>query len=338
MKRTRALIRILSFALILLMCAPLCACSQLKDKHTETYFEYFDTFCTLTVYSTGEDFERYNEIFATELERYHRLLDIYSSYDGVANLHTINQNAGKEPVQVGDELFDFLVRATELCELTDGYTSITMGAVTSVWKKAIANKTVPDGDVLSEAAKHTDISLLVLDKQSKTAYLADTQARLDAGALAKGYVSDKLRAALIDVGCESFLIDLGGNLSSHGIKQNGGEYVASVEDPIKQTALNTRIALTDRTLSTSGSYNRGFEKDGIRYHHIIDPFTQMPKNTYVSTSVLCTDGAMADALSTALFSMSYEDGRALIDSLDGTEAIWIFADGRIEHTSGIIIN
>ena len=339
MRKTRIYNRILALALSLLIASvTLGSCAEQKKKHSKTYFEYFDTFCTLTVYSTKKDFDKYNELFASELEKYHRLLDAYNTYDGVVNIHSLNENASGKAIEVSDELFELLERSVEICDLTEGYTRITLGSLTSVWKQAIKDKTVPDSAILTEASKHTDVSVLELNRENKTARLCHTDARLDAGALAKGYVSDKLRATLVEAGCESFLINLGGNLSSHGKNDKGVGYTASIEDPITQRTLNTVIDLTDRTLSTSGSYNRGFEENGIKYHHIIDPYTAFPKNVYVSVSVIYSDGTTADALSTALFSLDYENGRALIDSLDGAQAIWIFADGEIRHTDGITLN
>ncbi len=338
MKKTKAVIKLLSFLLSLLLCVPLISCTTNRKKLTQTYFDYFDTVCTITAYDTQKGLSLCDLVFKSELEKYHKLFDVYNTYDGITNLCTLNENAGGEPIAVSDELFDFLQKAVSLYELTDGYTSVTMGAVTSVWKQAVADKVLPDEHTLSEAAKHTDISLLVLDEQNKTAYLTDPKARLDAGALAKGYTSDKIREELIEAGCVNFLINLGGNLSAHGEKPDGSAYSGAIENPLTHSALNTTVTLTDHTLSTSGSYSRGFDKDGKRYHHIIDPHTYAPQNIYVSVSVLCPDGMTADALSTALFSMSYEQGYALIDSLEGTEAVWIFADGTVHSTSGITIN
>ena len=337
MKKSKTLTKALALLLSLCLCIPLTSCIGQVKKQSETYFDYLDTFCTITVYCKSKSFERYTEIFTSELERYHRLLDVYNSYDGVINLHTLNQNAGGEDIEVSNELFEFLQKAKEMHFLTNGYTSVSLGAVTSIWKDAIKNNTVPSNEALLEAAEHTDISLLVLDEQRKTVRLTDGQARLDAGAFAKGYVSDKISTALTEAGCESFLLNLGGNIYAHGVKTDGSQFIGAIENPLTQGTVSI-ITLNDRILSTSGSYNRGFDKDGIRYHHIIDPYTQKPQNTFVSVSVLCRSGIMADALSTALFSMSYEDGASLIDSLDGAEALWIFADGTIKNTQGITIN
>jgi thiamine biosynthesis lipoprotein len=338
MKKTKAIVRLFSFVLSFLLCAPLTSCTANQKKQSQTYFDYFDTVCTITAYDTHKGFDQCNLIFKSELEKYHKLFDVYNTYDGITNLCTLNESAGGEPIAVSDELFDFLQKAKELHTLTNGYTSISIGAVSSVWKKAISDKAVPNENELLVAAKHTDISSLELDRQALTARIAAPNARLDAGALAKGYASDKIREALIASGCDSFLIDLGGNLTAHGTKPNGNDFTGAVENPLTHTALNTTVSLTDRTLSTSGSYNRGFEADGIRYHHIIDPYTMMPSNLYVSVSVLCADGITADALSTALFSMSYEDGEALITRLENAEAVWIFADGTVKSTSSITVN
>ncbi|MBE6577037.1 MAG: FAD:protein FMN transferase [Ruminococcaceae bacterium] len=338
MKKTSVSIRILALLLSLFACVPLVSCSPGQKKHTETYFDYFDTFCTLTVYSSKKDFEKYNGIFISELETCHKMLDVYNTYEGMTNLCSLNDNAGKEALAVSDELFAFLEKSVLLYELTDGYTSITMGAVTSLWKNAIEDKTLPDENDLADAAKHTTLSVLSLDANAKTVRITDAAASLDAGALAKGYAGDRIRTALIEAGCESFLINLGGNLTAHGEKPDGSAFVGAIDDPLTQSPLNASLHLSDMTLSTSGSYHRGFEEGGRRYHHIIDPYTHAPQNIYVSVSVLCSDGITADALSTALFSMSYDRARSFADELANTEAVWIFADGSVKSTSGITLN
>ena len=331
----RSFFRIISLLLTLAACATLWSCSRQK-KFTDAYFDYFDSYAEITVYTDSEQqFEAYNDIFAYSINRYHQLLDIYNEYGDTVNLCTLNRNAANEPIRVSAELFDFLLCAKELHTLTGGYTSITIGAVTSIWKQAITDKILPDQQELAVTAEHTDISDLVLDEKNMTVFFNDPMLQLDAGALAKGYVSDIIVRELVGAGCNSFLINLGGTLYAHGSKSDGTSWHGGISYPEDLGLGGISLNISENALSTSGSYYRGFEIDGALYHHIIDPTTLAPKNTFVSVSVLCPSGAEADALSTALFSMSIDDGRELIDSLDGAEAVWIFSDGATETTDGI---
>lgn len=329
--------RILALIISLTLCLPFSSCAKRLKKYTSTYFEHFDTYATLTLFaSSSEEYKTLDSIFKSELEKYHQLLDIYNQYENVVNLYTVNASAGTEAVAVSDELFDFISQAVYTHKMTNGYTSISIGAVTSVWKQALNTHTLPDEDILTEAAKHIDISCIILDATNKTVALTDSKMRLDAGALGKGYAADKIFNALRNAGCESFLLDLGGNLKAHGNKPDGTPWLGGIRDPNElEGSLDISINISDRALSTSGSYHRGFELDGVVYHHIISPYTLRPENIFSSVSVICRDAYAADALSTALFSMSLEDGQLLISTLEYTEAVWILANGECVTTEGI---
>lgn len=318
-----------------LTCLSLFSCVGRKRKYTDTYFDVFDSFATITVMDGSEDsYNKYNEIFKTEIYRWHRLLDVYNEYDGEINLCTLNVRAASEPVAVSDELFEFLDGAVSMHSLTGGYTSITLGALTSVWKEAISAKALPSEAKTEAAAEHTDISDLRLDSALKTVYFTDSELKLDAGALAKGYVADIAHDALVEAGCESFLLNIGGTLRAFGQKDGGADWFGGIQSPDKEGDMDISVSISGRALSTSGSYNRGFDLDGVRYHHIINPFTKKPENTFLSVSIICDSAFRADALSTALFSGTYEDGKALADRLD-FEAVWISADGTLSATDGI---
>lgn len=326
----------LCLALATLACAALFGCTKPKKSFSDTYFDCFDSYAALTVIADSQDeFDTYNAIFSETVYKYHKLLDAYNSYDGVVNIHSLNTSAPTDPTQVSQELFDFLSDAKRAYTLTEGYTSLTFGAVTSIWKQAISYQIPPSPELLATASKHTDVSALVLDSGTLSVTFLDSELRLDVGALAKGYVADVAATRLIDAGCESFLIDLGGTLKAHGQKDNAKSWRAGITDPRDQGKNAFSIDISGKALSTSGSYHRGFEHGGVRYHHIIDPITLQPQNTFVSVSVLCPSGMDADALSTALFCMSLEDGHALVESLKNTDAVWMLSDGSTHTTSGI---
>jgi len=305
-----------------------------KEKYTSSYFNFFDSFATLTVYTESQKyFDVYDNIFNTELERYHKLLDIYNSYDGVTNLCSLNESAGTGEISISHHLFDFLVEAKKMYSLTDGYTSIALGAVTSIWKEAIESKTLPDEQALAEAAEHTNIDDIKLDDLYKTVNILDSELRIDAGALGKGYVSDIICEALLEAGCESFLINIGGTLTGFGHKANGDQWYGGIQNSNGEE-LDISLNISGASIATSGSYHRGFELDGVTYHHIINPTTFHPENIYTSVSIVSRSAMEADALSTALFSMSAEQGKEIVRSLEYTGAMWQYADGTTESTEG----
>ena len=164
------------------------------------YYTFFDTVSYIYSYAedSQEEFDANCEEAAAILEEYHRLFDIYYEYSGINNLKTINQNAGKEPIKVDQKLIDFLLYAKELYTLTNGEMNVMMGSVLSLWhdcreaaSSSPANAAIPEMSALQEAATHTDISLLEIDTQSQTVRITDPKARIDVGALGKGYATEK---------------------------------------------------------------------------------------------------------------------------------------------------
>ena len=338
--------KIFKRALALLLCAllmlPLYSCTGRKKKYSESYFGYFDSFAELTVYTDSkDDFLRYSEIVAGELKKYHQMLDAYNEYESTVSICTLNERAAHEPVTVAPELLDFLLKSKEMHELTLGYTSVTLGALTRVWKDAIKTQTVPNEDVLAESARHTAIDDLILDEDKSTVRFADEKLKLDAGALGKGYAADRIAEALALEGCtDSFLLNLGGTLVAKGEKPDGTPWLAGIQAPdggeLDGVSVNLSSDVFETVaLSTSGSYHRGFLQDGVVYHHIVNPYTYKPENIYASVSIICYSAMQADALSTALFSMPLDEGQALIALHAGKEAVWQLTSGEVVMSDGI---
>ena len=158
---------------------------------------------------------------------------------------------------------------------------------------------------------------------------------VDLGGIAKGYIADRVAAVLKEQGVRSALVDLGGNIVTVGNKA-GQPFRIGIKDPADPASLCAVLDGQDVSIVTSGIYERGFDQDGVRYHHLLDPATGMPvQNTLASVTVVCKNSADADALSTACFVMGEEQGIALIESLSDTEALFIRRDGEIRSTSGL---
>ena len=340
------LLSILLSLTVLLSCAALSSCQKLPEKFSEYSFDYFDTVTTITGYAESrEAFDEIAQGVLAELGEYHRLFTIYHRFEGLENLCTVNElvDGQHRTVTVDRRIVDMLLYAKEMYAKTDGRVNIAMGSVLSIWHdyRTIgmsdpAAAELPPMDKLTEAAKHTDINCLVIDEENSTVTVTDPAMRLDVGAIAKGYAVEMTARSLEEKGITGYVINVGGNVRTVGTKADGEAWLVGIENPAEEEdrPFLAYLGLVGRSLVTSGSYQRYYLVDGKRYHHIIDPDTLMPSEGFVSVSILTKSSADGDALSTALFCMSLEEGLALIESLPDTEAMWVLPDGQEKTSSG----
>lgn len=321
-----------------------CVQAEQKREFDVQYFDYFDTFTSFTVYADDEEqFQEYAELFRSELEFYHQLFDIYENYAGLNNIKTINDNAGITPVQADEEILKLLDFSLDEYERTGGRVNVAMGSVLSIWheyreygRENPDRAQVPDRKTLEKAAGHIDIHDVHIDRDKSTVYLADPEMRLDVGAVAKGYAARRICEKLKKAGVTSALVSIGGNVQTIGGKEDGTPWRVGIQNPDTSSSQSYLHALNlkDLALVTSGTYQRYYEVDGVRYHHIIDPETLMPRQELASVTILSPDGAEADALSTAVFNMPLEEGMAFVESSEQVEAFWVCEDGREVWSSG----
>ena len=183
---------------------------------------------------------------------------------------------------------------------------------------------------------HVGWEKIIIDGNSRTVSLSDTEAIIDLGAIAKGYIADALAEHIRGRGVESAIIDLGGNIVCLGSKPDGSEYKVGIQFPYKDRGeLITTVSLSDMSVVTSGVYQRWFEHDGDLVHHILDPETgRSIDNGLISVSIIGAESLHCDALSTTVFAMGLEEGMELINSLNDTYAIFITEDMEIHYSEG----
>jgi len=300
-------------------------------RKSRVYYEYFDTVTTLYDYSDDSDavFDANAAAFIEELETCHKLFDIYNEYDGVANVATVNKNAGANPVKVDERLIELLVFSKEMYKKTNGTVNVAMGAVLRIWHEyREAGVGVPSEDELRLAAEHCDIDDVVIDVDDSTVYLADPEMALDLGAVAKGFAIDCTVKVLKARGADSYAVDVGGNLYAIGAKPNGEALRTGISNPLGGD-YSAIIEIANGSVATSGDYQRYYTVGGVRYHHIIDPKTLFPASVHRSVSVYSDSAALSDALSTALFVMSAEDAGELISKAFPTvrQLVFVGNDG-----------
>ena len=327
--------------MLLIFTLPSCG-SWGKKRFEGEFLKLFDTATLVIGYAKSKgEFAGYVEKIYDELDTYHKLYDIYNSYEGINNIKTINDNAGIGPVKVDERIIDLLKFGQRVHDMSNGSVNIALGAVLSIWHEyrelgtADSSKAeLPPMDILKFAAEHTDIRNMIIDETNSTVYLSDPEMSLDVGGIAKGYATERVSRFIIEEGMVDGLISVGGNVRAFGHKGSKGKlWNVGVRNPTGNEDLYT-VRITDKSLVTSGDYIRYYTVDGKRYHHIIDPDTLMPSDYFEAVTIICADSGMADALSTIMFNMPYEQGIKFIENLHDTEALWIYKDGTRKYSSG----
>ena len=305
-------------------------------RYEATFLELFDTVTTIKGYAESEEaFSAQAQDIHDRLEEYHQLYDIYSEYEGITNLKTVNDNAGIAPVKVDKRIIDLLLLCRELYDSSGGMVNVAMGSVLELWHEAredsVAdpeNAYLPDAAALEEALAHISFDTVVIDEAASTVYLADPDQRLDVGAVAKGYAAGQVAGEMP----ESMILSVGGNVCATGPKPDGSPWIVGVDNPDGGAYLET-LAITRGAVVTSGDYQRYYTVDGEIYHHIIDPTTGWPARIWRAVTVVCADSGLADALSTALFTMDQAAGTALLERY-GAQALWVSPDGEVTWSEG----
>lgn len=366
MNKKFKLIGIISMISLLLMS---CNSKAKMEKYKHTFLHTFDTLIDITVYSESEEqAKEYFEYAENRFEELHEKYDKYKNYDGVNNIKTINDNAGIEPVVVDEEVFNVIEDSIKWYHEYSDKTDISMGALIDVWTKyrdLNSNpdaKDLPDSErlpsvaELEEAASHIGIEHIIIDRENMTVYIDDENVQMDVGAVAKGYAVEIVADELVEKGMESGIINAGGNVRTIGAPSDGqrAKWGIGIDAPMDTETLigwskdpeairipETEVEFTevvfvnDMSVVTSGDYQRYFVVGDRLYHHLIDKSTMYPGDNYRLASVITEDSGLADFLSTAVFLSSYEEGRELVDSIDGVEAIWLMKDGEKLHTAGM---
>lgn len=354
MKRKRCFfLPALMILLILLSMVSLCSCKPQYHVYNYQFTGTFDTFISLVGHmKTQTEFDGFAGYAEKRFNELNKLYDIYHNYDGIHNVKSINDNAGVTPVKIDKDLMDLLVFAQKWHDKTNGKMNIAFGSVLEIWHqfRTQANTgsapSIPKMEDLQKANEHTSIRNLIINTEEGTAYLSDPMARLDVGAVAKGFATERVTGELKAKGYNSFAISAGGNVEVAGkpLANQRDAWVIGIENPMIGTQdesassgkeLIAKLAVTDTSVVTSGWYQRYYLYDGIAYHHIIDPQTLYPSRYCKAVTVICRDSGISDVLSTTLMLMPYEAAVEYLKQYPGVEAYWVLENGDIKMTGGM---
>lgn len=292
---------------------------------------HLGTVCSINLYDDGTV-----ELYSRMFQRLKEIEQVFSVNLAASDLSQVNQAAGIASVAVPDEMILVLQEALDIAEETGGAFDPTIGPLVKLWGIGSDNSQVPSQEAIHKAMALVDYRLVEIDPQLGTVYLPKQGMALDLGGIAKGYAADQLVVMAQEAGVERAIIDLGGNIYAYGTKADGSTWRVGVKDPASPAG-NPALALAvkNRSVVTSGMYERFFEQEGIRYHHILNPATGFPVwNDIQSVTIVSESSLLADALSTSVFVLGREKGLRLLESQDA-EGVIIGEDDLVYTTSGI---
>ena len=241
-------------------------------------------------------------------------------------------SAGGNPVEVSKETIKLIKKGIYYSEMSDGVFDITIAPVSNLWDFKAETPLVPSPEAIAEAVSHVNYENIII--RDNTVKLTDPHAGIDLGAIAKGYIADRIKDYLEEEGVRHAMINLGGNVLAMGSKLDGSDYNIGIQKPFDETGEPiTSVKISDKSVVTSGIYQRYFKADGKIYHHILDPNTGYPcENNLYSVTILTDSSLTADALSTTCFLLGYDRGMKLINQLDNVDAVFITNDNQIHYS------
>ena len=318
-------IRLVPLILSLMILCSGCGAEKELPKLSEVGF-YLDTVIILTAYT---DDDQVLKDAMEECSRYEKLLS--ATIEG-SDVWRINHADG-QPVEVSDDTMEVLRCAVRIAELSGGAFDVTIAPVSSIWDFTSGEAVLPDAEKIARAAKLVDYTKLELE--GNTVRLPAGM-MIDPGGIAKGYIADSVKAWLMDKGVRHAILSFGGNVVGIGTKPDGSDWKVGIQDIDKATGEYMLVSRNNGgSTVTSGIYERGFDLDGVRYHHLLSTETGWPvQNELASVTIFSDSSMLGDALSTTAFVLGTEEGIRLIESLEGIEALFIARDRTVTMTSG----
>lgn len=314
------------FAGILLLLTVVCAgCGQKKGEYISKTDFKLNTVVYVAIYDKQE--EGLLEVCMNLCSRYEQ---VFSRTSPSSELYQLNES---KDMDVSDELLELIQMGIDCGEQTDGMFDITIAPVSELWNFSGGDPSVPEQNRIEEALASVDYHNIEIKGNHVT---LKNGASIDLGALAKGYIADRLKDYLVSEGVQSAIINLGGNTLCIGTKPDGSPFKVGIRKPFgDQNEMLDAVSCSDQSLVTSGIYERGFEENGVWYHHILNPFTGYPNNTGLAGVTIQSDlSVQGDALSTVCMSLGSHKSQELLKQYPDIRAWLVQEDGTVIHAQG----
>lgn len=313
--------------LLVLLTVVFGGCAAKKDLPRLSEIGYYlDTVITLTAYV--ED----SQVLKDALEECGRYEQILSRTVEGSDVWKINHAEG-QPVAVSDDTITILRCAKKISDLTGGAFDVTIAPVSTIWDFTSGKAVLPDAGDIARAVELVDYTKITLDGNTVT---LPAVMMIDLGGIAKGYIADQVKTYLEKRGVKHAILSFGGNVVAIGNKPDGTDWKVGLQDINGKTGDYMMVSRNSGGSSvTSGIYERGFDLDGVRYHHLLSTETGWPVQNELAAVTIFSESSMeGDALSTAAFVLGLEEGQKLINSLDGIEAVFIARDRTVTYSAG----
>lgn len=332
--------KILSIILLIILTINLCGCVTKPMPVSKTAF-CFDTYITITIYDNEGDFTS-SQIIDDALELCKDFEKMLSKSIETSDISKINNSNGKN-VEINLPTYEIISHSLEYSKLTNGIFDITVAPLVNLWGITSDNPSVPTEKDIKKTLKYVDYKNIQLNYSDLSVSLKNPDTEIDLGAIAKGYIADWLKDSMVDSGVKSAIIDLGGNILTIGSKEDNNNFKIGIKKPFAEDDEDNTIAtvdVSDKSVVTSGIYERYFSINDNIYHHIIDTKTGYPvENDLYSVTVISDSSEDGDALSTSLLSLGTQKGIELLNSYNkNIEAVFITKDYEIILTDGLTID
>jgi FAD:protein FMN transferase len=288
----------------------------------------------VSITAVGQTNRDANEAINAGFQEVKRLEQLLSTWIPESELSRVNIAAGRKPVLVSPETMTVVQRSLQVAEMTEGAFNIAIGPAVDAWSVS-AEPRIPTAAELEVLKPLMDLHAVHVNVRERTIYLEKSGMRIDVGGIGKGYAADQAVMAMKKAGGVAGVVALSGDIKTFGWLPDGNKFSVGIQHPRKEGVILAEIDLQDEAISTAGDYERFFEKDGIRYHHILDPNTLQPARGCQSVSVIAKEGVWADGLDTGIFVLGPGRGMELVEQLDDVEAIIVDQAGQVHVSSGL---
>lgn len=312
----------------------LSSCS-IKNKNSNPIYKkevLMGTVISVTLYDSNDE-----HILDKIFNKVRHLESILSINKNGTLVDKINESAGIEPVQVDNDTYTIIKKGIEYSTLSNGLFDISIGPIVKLWNIGLPEARVPSQEEINSKLSLVGYSDIELNDKENSVFLKRKGMMLDLGGIAKGYTADIISNILTEEKVKSAIIDLGGNIFAHGEKINGDDWNVGIQNPLSDRGdIIGSIKVKNKSVVTSGIYERYLEKDGVKYHHILSPKTGYPYNNEIAGITIISDKSVdGDALSTSVFAMGIDEGIKFVNTQPEIDAIFVTKDNKVYITNGI---
>ena len=332
---TKKIVKYITVSLLLILLSSLIGGCSKNNKSSDPITNseiLMGTVVTVTLYDSID-----KSILTKVFDKVKDLESILSINENGTLVDKINENAGISPVKVDDDTFTIIKKGIEYSNLTNGLFDISIGPLVKLWSIGLPEAKVPTLEEINEKLPLINYNDIEINEDEKTVFLKRKGMMIDLGGIAKGYTADIISNILTEEGVKSAIINLGGNVYTHGTKVNGTNWNIGIQNPFSDRGdIVGTISISNKSIVTSGIYERYIDQDGVKYHHILNPKTGYPYDNEIAGITIISDNSVdGDALSTSVFAMGLDNGLEFINTLNGIDAIFVTKNNKVYITDGI---